>query len=143
MIGLGMTFTGNLVFSTRYVLFHYHSGPEQPSNTGLNIIRNNFYRFGDYYEDDPNDVGALFYNQMESEHYDNVMRDMFGCLDKHLASNEYMADHFSVADISMFADVHIYGDKKWIGFNDYPHLKRWHDSIEKRPAVDRAWGPYE
>ena len=77
------------------------------------------------------------------KHYDNVMRDMFGCLDKHLASNEYIADHFSVADISMFADVHIYGDKKWIGFNDYPHLKRWHDSIEKRPAVDRAWGPYE
>ena len=73
MIGLGMTFTGNLIFSTRYLLFHYHSGPEQPSNTGLNIIRNNFYRFGDYYEDDTNDVGAIFYNQMEYEHYDNVM----------------------------------------------------------------------
>ena len=77
------------------------------------------------------------------KHYDKVMRDMFGCLDSHLASNEYMAEKFSVADISMFADVHIFGDKKWIGFNDYPHLKRWHDVIEQRPAVIRAWGPYD
>ena len=77
------------------------------------------------------------------KHYDKVMHDMFGCLDNHLVSNEYMAGEFSVADISVFADVHIFGDEKWIGFNNYPNLKRWHDAIEQRPAVIRAWGPYD
>ena len=76
------------------------------------------------------------------KHYETVMNDMFGCLDKHLANNEYVAEVFSVADISMFADVHIYGDNKWIGFDKYPNLERWHNTIEKRPAVARAWGPY-
>jgi len=77
------------------------------------------------------------------KHYEMVMRDMFGCLDNHLVSNDYMAGDFTVADISMFADVHIFGDEKWIGFNDYPNLKRWHDAIEQRPAVMKAWGPYD
>ena len=77
------------------------------------------------------------------KHYDKVMHDMFGCLDNHLVSSEYMAGEFSVADISIFADVHIFGDEKWIGFNNYPNLKRWHDAIEQRPAVIRAWGPYD
>ena len=77
------------------------------------------------------------------KHYDGVMRDMFDCLDIHLGKNEYMAGDFSVADISMYSDTHIYGDEKWIGFSEYPNLKRWHDAIERRPAVERAWGPYE
>ena len=77
------------------------------------------------------------------KHYDAVMRDMFGCLDTHLEKNEYMAGDFSVADISMFSDTHIYGENKWIGLEKYPNLKRWHDAIAARPAVSRAWGPYE
>ena len=77
------------------------------------------------------------------KHYDDIMRDMFACLNQHLIANEFMADHFSVADISMFADVHIFGHKKWIGLENYPNLKRWHDAIERRPAVQRAWGPYD
>ena len=77
------------------------------------------------------------------KHYDTVMRDMFDCLNTRLAENEFVAGDFSVADISMYSDSHIYGDEKWIGLDDYPHLKRWHDAIAARPAVERAWGPYE
>jgi GST-like protein len=73
------------------------------------------------------------------KHYDGVLRDMFGCLDGHLGENEYMADAFSVADVSIYADARIYGDDKWIGLGDYPNLKRWHDAISARPAVERAW----
>jgi hypothetical protein len=61
MIGLQMHHTGNIIHTTRYYIGHYHSGPEQPSNIGHNIIRNNFYGFGDYLELDPNDVGAVSY----------------------------------------------------------------------------------
>ena len=77
------------------------------------------------------------------KHYDVVMRDMFGCLDRQLADKDYLAGDFSVADISVFSDAHIYGDEKWIGFAEYPNLKRWHDAILARPAVERALGPYE
>ena len=73
MIGLQMHHTGNIIHTTRYYIGHYHSGPEQPSNIGHNIIRNNFYGFGDYLELDPNDVGAVSYATKDLEYYDNVM----------------------------------------------------------------------
>ncbi len=76
-------------------------------------------------------------------HYRNVLTEMFGLLDQRLADSEYLAGDFSVADISVYADTHIYGDDKWIGLGDFPNLKRWHDAIEARPAARRAWGPYE
>lgn len=76
-------------------------------------------------------------------HYRNVLTEMFGLLDQRLADSEYLAGDFSVADVSVYADTHIYGDDKWIGLGDFPNLKRWHDAIEARPAARRAWGPYE
>ena len=42
------------------------------------------------------------------KHYDVRMRDLFECLNLHLGDNEYMAGDFSVADISMYSDTHIY-----------------------------------
>jgi GST-like protein len=77
------------------------------------------------------------------KHYDGIMRDMFSCLNIQLENNEYIAGEFSVADISIFADTRVYGVDKWIGLRDYPNLKRWHDAINRRPAVKRAWGSYE
>ncbi|MGE0652753.1 MAG: glutathione S-transferase family protein [Alphaproteobacteria bacterium] len=75
------------------------------------------------------------------KHYDAVLRDMLGILDRHLGEHEYMADAFSVADISIFSDVHTHGVKD-IGLDPYPNLRRWHDAIAARPAAVRAWGPY-
>ena len=74
-------------------------------------------------------------------HYTAVLRDMMATLDRHLGENEYLAGNYSVADISVFADVHTHGVKD-IGLDTYPNLKRWHDVIAARPAVGRAWGPY-
>jgi len=74
------------------------------------------------------------------KHYDAVLRDMLGMLDRHLADNEYVAGAYSVADISIYPDVHLHGVND-IGLSSYPNLKRWHDAIAARPAVARAWGP--
>ena len=41
----------------------------------------------------------------------------------------------------MYSDVHLHGVKD-IGLADYPNVKRWHDAIEARAAVARAWGPF-
>jgi GST-like protein len=74
-------------------------------------------------------------------HYTDVLRDMLGMLDRHLGEHEYMADAYSVADIAFFADVHTHGVKD-IGLDEYANIRRWHDAIAARPAMQRAWGPY-
>ena len=76
------------------------------------------------------------------ENYTNVLKDMLSTLNRHLGEIEYVAGAFSVADISMYPDTHLHGVQD-IGLGDYPNVKRWHDSIEARPATRRAWGPHE
>lgn len=73
------------------------------------------------------------------EHYDANMRDMFGIFDNQLANRAYFGGSaYSIADISIYSDVHLHGVND-IGFDRYPNLKRWHDAVESRPAVQRAW----
>lgn len=76
------------------------------------------------------------------QHYDANLRDMLGILDRHLAANEYFGGDFSIADITMYPDVHLHGVSD-IGLDDYPNLKRWHDAIAARPAVQRAFAPLD
>jgi GSH-dependent disulfide-bond oxidoreductase len=76
-----------------------------------------------------------------ADHYIANMRDMLGILDRHLAAHEYVADDYSIADMTMYSDVHLHGVND-IGLGDYSNLKRWHDAIEARPAIQRAWVPF-
>jgi GST-like protein len=76
------------------------------------------------------------------KHYESVLRDMFDTFDRHLADNTYLAgDSYTVADVSCYPDVHVHG-AQGIGLDDWPNLKRWHDTIEARPAVQKAWTPF-
>ena len=75
------------------------------------------------------------------KHYTDVLTDMLGTLDRHLAENEYVAGPYSIADMSMYPDVHLHGVKD-IGLGAYPNLKRWHDAIAARPATQRGWTPF-
>lgn len=74
------------------------------------------------------------------QHYEANLRDMLGILDRHLAENDYVAGAYSIADMTMYPDVHLHGVKD-IGLDDYPNLLRWHDSIAARPAVQHAFLP--
>lgn len=62
---------------------------------------------------------------------------LFGVLDRRLAEHEYLAGDYSIADIANWCWVHTH---KWSGIDIEPftHLKRWHDQIEPRPAVERG-----
>ncbi len=72
------------------------------------------------------------------KHYAEVVRDCFTVLDKHLANNAYLAgDAYTAADIACYPDTRISGAD--LGLDPYPNLKRWHDAIGARPAVQRAW----
>ncbi len=92
-------------------------------------------QFGFFTQRNPEDVPAA------KKHYTDVLKDMFDTLNTRLADNEYVAGAYSVADISMYADTHLHGVNN-IGLGAYPHVRRWHDAIEARPAVKKAWGPY-
>ena len=74
--------------------------------------------------------------------YTDALVDMLGRLDQRLAENEYVAGaSYTAADIAIYADVHLHGVKD-IGLDAYPNLKLWHDAIEARPAVGKAWTPF-
>lgn len=75
------------------------------------------------------------------EHYAHQYRDMLGVFDTHLADKDYLAGGYSIADISVYPDVHQH-DRLGVSLDDYPNLKRWHQTIAQRPAVVRAWGPF-
>jgi GSH-dependent disulfide-bond oxidoreductase len=72
------------------------------------------------------------------KHYAEVVRDCFSVFDKHLANSVYLAgDAYTVADIACYPDTRIAGAD--LGLDPYPNLKRWHEAIGARPAVQRAW----
>lgn len=64
----------------------------------------------------------------------------YSVLDKHLEGREFIVgNQYSIADISAWGWV----DKATVvlgenGLSPYPNVKRWFDSINARPAVDRA-----
>ena len=75
------------------------------------------------------------------QHYEANLRDMLGILDRHLADNEYFGGAYSIADMTMYPDVHLHGVND-VGLQDFPNVKRWHDAITARPAVQRALVPF-
>ena len=73
------------------------------------------------------------------KHFTELMRDMFGILDTHLATNTYLAgDAYSIADISCYPDTRLHA-KEGMGIDAFPNLRRWYEAVTARPAVERAW----
>src|SRR5262245_4345530 len=66
--------------------------------------------------------------------YEANLCDMLDILDHHLALNEYFCGAYSIADMSMYSDVHLHGVND-IGLEDYSNLERWHDAIESSSAA--------
>jgi GST-like protein len=75
------------------------------------------------------------------QHYETNLRDMLGILDRQLCANEYFGGAYSIADMTMYPDVHLHGVTD-VGLQDFPNVKRWHDAIAARPAVQRAFVPF-
>lgn len=71
------------------------------------------------------------------DRYQGEVRRLFGVLDGHLATHEYLADDYSIADIATFPWVRTH---RWSGvpIDDFAHLRRWLATIRARPAVQRG-----
>jgi len=62
---------------------------------------------------------------------------LYTVMDKQLAKREYLAGEYSIADIACWPWVFRYD---WQGqdLNDFPHVKRWFETVGARPAVKKG-----
>ncbi len=72
------------------------------------------------------------------ERYVNETNRLYGVMNRRLADHEYLAGDYSIADMAAYPWVVPY-EKQQQDLNDFPHLKRWFESIQSRPAVVQAY----
>jgi len=68
------------------------------------------------------------------ERYQREVTRLFGILDRQLASHEYIAGEYSIADMALWPWVSGY---EWsgVGIDEFPSLERWLAGVGARPAV--------
>ncbi|HEY8013914.1 MAG TPA: glutathione S-transferase N-terminal domain-containing protein [Dongiaceae bacterium] len=62
---------------------------------------------------------------------------LYGVIDRRLADRPFIAGDYSIADMAIFPWLRSW-ERQGVNIADYPHLKRWFDSIAARPAVERG-----
>jgi GSH-dependent disulfide-bond oxidoreductase len=72
------------------------------------------------------------------ERYTKETSRLYGVLNKRLSHNEFVAGEYSIADMASYPWIVPYENHKQ-KLEDFPHLKRWFESIRSRPAVIRAY----
>jgi GST-like protein len=72
------------------------------------------------------------------ERYVKEVSRLYAVMDKQLASNEYLAGAFSIADMASYPWTAIW-ERQQQKIEDFPNLKRWLDTMRERPGVKRAY----
>ncbi len=72
------------------------------------------------------------------DRYVNETNRLYGVLNKRLETREWVADHYSIADMAIYPWVVPHQAQRQ-SLDDFPHLKRWFESMQGRPAVVRAY----
>lgn len=68
------------------------------------------------------------------DRYQREVTRLFGVLDAQLATNEYIAGDYSIADMSLWPWVSGY-DWSGVSIDGFDHLQRWLSLVGDRPAV--------
>jgi len=70
--------------------------------------------------------------------YTNETKRLYGVLDKRLEQSPWLAGpDYSIADIATYPWLRSW-QNQGVELGDYPHVQRWYDTIEQRPAVQRG-----
>lgn len=72
------------------------------------------------------------------ERYSKEAARLYGVLDRRLANREFVADEYSIADIAIWPWISRFGWQQ-IDMTKYPNVKRWYETIARRPAVQRGY----
>jgi GST-like protein len=70
--------------------------------------------------------------------YVNETNRLYGVLNKRLADRAFIAGDYSIADMASYPWIVPYKNQSQ-NIDDFPHLKRWLEAIEQRPATQRAY----
>jgi GST-like protein len=73
------------------------------------------------------------------ERYVKETNRLYGVLNKRLSDREFVAGHYSIADMAIYPWTVPY-ERQEQNLEDFPHLKRWFEGMRERPAVKRAYG---
>ena len=69
--------------------------------------------------------------------YEKETLRLYSVLDRQLSDQEFVCGDYSIADIAIFPWVAIY-EFQGLTLDAHPHLKRWVETVQVRPAVQRG-----
>jgi GST-like protein len=72
------------------------------------------------------------------ERYVKETNRLYGVLNKRLVDREFIGGEYSIADMACYPWIVPY-ERQQQRLEDFPHLKRWFETIAARPAVQRAY----
>jgi GSH-dependent disulfide-bond oxidoreductase len=72
------------------------------------------------------------------DRYVNETNRLYGVLNKRLADREFIAGDYSISDMASYPWIVPYKNQEQ-NIDDFPHLKRWLETIRARPATERAY----
>lgn len=72
------------------------------------------------------------------ERYLKETNRLYGVLNKQLEHHEFVAGEYSIADMAIYPWI-VPWENQGQNLNDFQHLKRWFNTMEKRPAVIKAY----
>jgi len=72
------------------------------------------------------------------ERYTNECNRLYGVMNLRLRDRRFLAGKYSIADMACIGWVSRY-KQQGQDLDEFPHLKRWFETIQKRPAVERAY----
>ena len=76
--------------------------------------------------------------QYAMDRYRNEVNRLYGVMNKRLADRPFLAGEYSIADMASYPWV-VPHERQGQKIGDFPHLKRWLDTIAERPAVKKAY----
>ena len=80
--------------------------------------------------------------QYAMDRYRNEVNRLYGVMNKRLADRPFLAGEYSIADMASYPWAVLH-ERQHQKIADFPHLKKWLDTIAARPAVKKAyeWTP--
>lgn len=71
------------------------------------------------------------------DRYTNEVNRLYGVLNRRLADRDFLAGDYSIADMAAYPWVRPFKNQGQ-DLDDFPHVKRWFETISARPAVEKA-----
>ena len=72
------------------------------------------------------------------DRYVNETNRLYGVLNKRLKDRDYIAGDYGIADMACYPWI-VPWQRQQQNLDEFPHLKRWFERIQARPAVERAY----